>query len=93
MRTAPNGATSYEAWARRGMVRWVREYAPDGGYDYRVVETIGARRSALTADQSIVPAIDDSLIALFENFNQLIALVGNGDGLQQHQATQRQSND
>ena len=41
MRTSTAGETWYEAWARRGMVRWVREYAAEGGYDYRVVEVIG----------------------------------------------------
>lgn len=41
MRDDGLGATAYEAWAARGMVRWVREYAPGGGYDYHIVETIG----------------------------------------------------
>ncbi len=36
-----DGTWSYEAWALRGMVRWVRRYAPGGGYAYEVVETIG----------------------------------------------------
>ncbi len=40
LRTAATGETSYEAWARRGMVRWVRAYAANGGYEYRVVEQI-----------------------------------------------------
>lgn len=31
----------YEAWARRGMVRWARTYAPGGGYRYEVVEVVG----------------------------------------------------
>jgi hypothetical protein len=31
----------YEAWARRGMVRFRRSYAPDGGYQYEVIETLG----------------------------------------------------
>ena len=41
-----DGAGAYEAWALRGMVRWVRRYASiggneTGGYEYEVMETIG----------------------------------------------------
>jgi len=36
-----DGSSAYEAWARRGMVRWVREPQTDGGYDCVVVETVG----------------------------------------------------
>jgi hypothetical protein len=36
-----DGSWAYEAWALRGMVRWVRRYAPGGGYDYEVIEVIG----------------------------------------------------
>jgi hypothetical protein len=32
---------SYEVWAQRGMVRFRRFYAPDGGYGYEVIEQIG----------------------------------------------------
>jgi phosphonoacetate hydrolase len=32
---------AYEVWAKRGMVRFQRLYAPDGGYEYRIVEQIG----------------------------------------------------
>jgi hypothetical protein len=39
-RRSRDGTFAYEAWALRGMVRWVREYA-DGGYGYRVVEVVG----------------------------------------------------
>ena len=35
-----DGSWSYEAWALRGMVRWVRRHA-DAGYEYTVVETLG----------------------------------------------------
>ncbi len=35
------GNTVYEAWAARGMVRWVREFANGGGYEYRVIEVAG----------------------------------------------------
>lgn len=31
----------YEAWALRGMVRWLRRYADGGGYAYEVVEVRG----------------------------------------------------
>ncbi len=41
MRTDAEGETWYEAWARRGMVRWVRTYAEEGGYDYEVVDVVG----------------------------------------------------
>ena len=39
-RQSPDDTWSYEAWALRGMVRWVRSYGP-AGYDYHVVETHG----------------------------------------------------
>jgi len=32
---------AYEVWAKRGMVHFVRSYAPDGGYAYRIVEQLG----------------------------------------------------
>lgn len=35
------GSGAYEAWSRRGMVRWIRRYAPRGGYEYEVVEVVG----------------------------------------------------
>lgn len=41
MRVADTGETWYEAWARRGMVRWIRERDGAGGYCYRVIETVG----------------------------------------------------
>lgn len=40
-RQGRDGTWWYEAWALRGMVRWVRRYAPGGGYEYEVVEVIG----------------------------------------------------
>lgn len=39
-RHARDGSWSYEAWALRGMVRWVRRYGPRG-YQYEVVEVLG----------------------------------------------------
>jgi hypothetical protein len=41
MRVDADGGTRYEAWARRGMVAWVREPDGHGGLDYRVVEVAG----------------------------------------------------
>ena len=40
-RQAEDGSWSYEAWALRGMVRWIRRYAQGGGYEYEVVEVVG----------------------------------------------------
>ncbi|MGI8926444.1 MAG: alkaline phosphatase family protein [Tepidiformaceae bacterium] len=40
-RAARDGEGAYEAWAARGMVRWVRRYPEGGGYEYEVVEVIG----------------------------------------------------
>jgi len=37
--TCRDGA--YEVWAKRGMVRFERYFAPEGGYGYRVIEQIG----------------------------------------------------
>ncbi len=39
-RHGPDGG-AYEAWSRRGMVRWTRHYGEDGGYEYRVGEVVG----------------------------------------------------
>lgn len=40
-RQGTDGAFAYEAWSARGMVRWVRRYAPGGGYEYATVEVLG----------------------------------------------------
>lgn len=40
-RHATDGSWTYEAWALRGMVRWIRRYAPSGRYEYEVVESLG----------------------------------------------------
>lgn len=40
-RQQADGSFAYEAWAARGMVRWVRRFAPGGGYEHEVVEEIG----------------------------------------------------
>jgi hypothetical protein len=39
-RQARDGSWTYEAWALRGMVRWIRRYGPNG-YRYEVVEVAG----------------------------------------------------
>ncbi len=36
-----DGTGAYEAWALRGMVRWVRRYAAGRGYEYTLVEVRG----------------------------------------------------
>ncbi|GAB4332323.1 MAG: hypothetical protein Kow0010_18190 [Dehalococcoidia bacterium] len=36
-----DGTGAYEAWSRRGMVRWIRTYAPAGGYVYHVLDVAG----------------------------------------------------
>jgi len=40
-RREPDGSGAYEAWALRGMVRWVRRLDAQGGYAYEVVEVAG----------------------------------------------------
>ena len=40
-RQSADGEGAYEVWAQRGMVRFLRFYAHEGGYGYRVVEQIG----------------------------------------------------
>ena len=41
MRVSAGGESWYEAWAARGMVRWVRRYGAQGGYEYETVEVAG----------------------------------------------------
>ncbi len=53
---------AYEVWAQRGMVRFQRLYDADGGYDYRVVETLG-RNPIEQQDHSAVATIDEELEA------------------------------
>jgi phosphonoacetate hydrolase len=40
-REGPDGRGAYEVWAKRGMLRFTRSYAADGGYAYDVIERIG----------------------------------------------------
>lgn len=41
VRQTRDGSWQYEAWSLRGMVAWVRNVAPAGGYEYTIVETLG----------------------------------------------------
>jgi hypothetical protein len=61
-REAVDGSWSYEAWASRGMVRWVRKLAPDGGYDYETVEVIGENPHA-QQDFRALGTFDEELAA------------------------------
>jgi phosphonoacetate hydrolase len=40
-REGADGRGAYEVWAKRGMVRFQRSFAEDGGYAYSVIERIG----------------------------------------------------
>jgi hypothetical protein len=54
---------AYEVWAKRGMIRFQRFYAPDGhGFDYRVIEQIGENPVA-NQDRTALATIDDELAA------------------------------
>ena len=55
----PQGAV-YEAWAARGMVRWVRTYAPGGGYEYRIIEEAGVNPLA-RQDPRALATLEDEL--------------------------------
>lgn len=62
-----DGEGSYEAWAARGMVRWVRRERPGGGYSYDVVEVIRQNpienqdaRALATYDEEIAAGNDPS---------------------------------
>jgi hypothetical protein len=57
-----DGDAVYEAWALRGMVRWVREYAAGGGYDYRVIEVVGENPLA-NQDPRALATIEEELAA------------------------------
>lgn len=53
---------AYEVWAKRGMIRFQRFYAESGGYDYRIIEQIGANPVA-NDDYKAVATIDEELAA------------------------------
>ncbi len=58
----PDGNAVYEAWALRGMVRWVRTYAQGGGYDYRIVDTVGENPLA-RQDPRALSTLEEELAA------------------------------
>ena len=53
---------AYEAWARRGMVRFQRSIGADGAYEYHVIETIGANPIG-NQDATALATIDEELEA------------------------------
>lgn len=53
---------AYEAWAKRGMIRFQRFYASAGGYEYRIVEQIG-ENPIERQDPSVLCSIEDELAA------------------------------
>jgi len=61
-RRGADGSGAYEAWARRGMVRWVRRYDSVGGYEYVVIETIGENPIA-NQDPRALATLADELAA------------------------------
>ena len=55
-------ADAYEVWAQRGMIRFQRFHAADGGYEYRVIEQIGDNPVA-NQDRKALATIDEELAA------------------------------
>lgn len=53
---------AYEVWAQRGMIRFERQYAANGGYEYRVIEQIGAN-PVENQDRKAVATIEEELAA------------------------------
>lgn len=53
---------AYEVWAQRGMIRFQRHFAPDGGYEYRIIEQIGENPLA-QQDYRALATIDEELAA------------------------------
>jgi|CXWL01.1.fsa_nt_gi hypothetical protein len=53
---------AYEVWAKRGMIRFQRHYAPGGGYDYRIIEQIGDNPIA-NDDYRAVATLDEEVAA------------------------------
>jgi hypothetical protein len=62
MRTDTAGRSWYEAWACRGMVSWVRQYHPEGGYEYIVTGVVGENPLA-RQDPSALATIGQELAA------------------------------
>lgn len=61
VRVATDGSTVYEAWALRGMVRWVRRFSTSG-YEYEVVEVVG-ENPLERQDHRSLSALADELAA------------------------------
>jgi len=53
---------AYEVWAKRGMIRFQRFYAPDGGYEYRIIEQIGENPVG-NQDRTALATIEEELAA------------------------------
>ncbi|MCH7837808.1 MAG: alkaline phosphatase family protein [Chloroflexi bacterium] len=53
---------AYEVWAQRGMVRFQRSFAPDGGHQYQVIETVGQNPIENQSPQALA-TIDEELEA------------------------------
>ncbi len=53
---------AYEVWAARGMIRFVRSYAPAGGYEYTVIEQIG-KNPIERQDPRALATVDEELAA------------------------------
>jgi predicted AlkP superfamily pyrophosphatase or phosphodiesterase len=53
---------AYEVWAARGMIRFQRFYAANGGYEYRVIEQIGDNPVA-DQDPNAIATIEEELAA------------------------------
>ena len=58
-RSGADGSGAYEAWARRGMVRWIRRYEASGGYAYEVIETIGDNPIADQDPNALASLVDE----------------------------------
>src|SRR3990172_3239562 len=61
-RDDPDGRGAYEVWAKRGMIRFQRFFADEGGYGYRTVEQIGENPIA-GQDPTALPTLADELEA------------------------------
>ncbi len=57
-----DGSSAYEAWALRGMVRWIRRHAKGGGYEYEVIETLGENPIA-RQDATALSRLEEELAA------------------------------
>ena len=53
---------AYEVWSARGMVRFQRSYADDGGFEYNIIETAG-ENPIENQDTRAVSSLEDALEA------------------------------